>query len=224
VVESGSRAYGFHSTDSDYDMRGIYKRRLGDYLTLEKGPDQIAFMDGNKDFVFWDIRKALRLLVASNPSLLDWISSPIVYYTLGDIHRDLIALSAEYYSRSKYFHANYGLAKQHFRKYIVNQDRVELKIYLYTIRALAACRYVLLETFPPPINFNFQSAYPDHSESLHELVSMKKAGLEKDSLSNSDFNHFIEDELARLHYHRDDFKHINPPIEHANIFFRKVIA
>ena len=74
AVESGSRAYGFESADSDFDIRGIFKRALGNYLRLSVPADQIAITEGDKDYVLWDIRKAVKLLTESNPSILDWLT------------------------------------------------------------------------------------------------------------------------------------------------------
>ena len=79
AVESGSRAWGFASPDSDYDVRFIYIRRMEDYLKLEKVRDVIELpMDDVLDMNGWDLQKTLRLLYKSNPTLFEWFSSPIV--------------------------------------------------------------------------------------------------------------------------------------------------
>lgn len=80
AVESGSRAWGFASPDSDYDVRFIYVRPKEDYLRLEKTRDVIELpIEGELDINGWDLDKTLRLLRASNPTLFEWFSSPIVY-------------------------------------------------------------------------------------------------------------------------------------------------
>lgn len=79
-VESGSRAWGFASPDSDYDVRFIYVRPKEYYLRLEKKRDVIEWqLDETLDINGWDIQKALRLLHKSNPTLFEWNSSPIIY-------------------------------------------------------------------------------------------------------------------------------------------------
>ena len=81
-VESGSRAWGFASLDSDYDVRFIYVRNKEDYLKLNKNRDVIEWrLDDVLDINGWDIQKALRLLYKSNPTLIEWSMSPIVYKT-----------------------------------------------------------------------------------------------------------------------------------------------
>ncbi len=80
AVESGSRAWGFASPDSDYDVRFIYKRKKNDYLKLEKTRDVIELpIDDVLDINGWDLDKTLKLLYKSNPTLFEWLSSPIVY-------------------------------------------------------------------------------------------------------------------------------------------------
>jgi predicted nucleotidyltransferase len=80
AVESGSRAWGFESKDSDYDVRFIYIRKTEDYLKLEGNRDVIEWqLDDLLDINGWDIQKALRLLYKSNPVLFEWCHSPIVY-------------------------------------------------------------------------------------------------------------------------------------------------
>lgn len=80
AVESGSRAWGFASPDSDYDVRFVYIRRPEDYLRLDVVRDVIELpIDDVLDINGWDLQKTLRLLHKSNPTLFEWFSSPIVY-------------------------------------------------------------------------------------------------------------------------------------------------
>lgn len=80
AVESGSRAWGFESPDSDYDVRFIYVRQKEDYLRLDKIRDVIELpLNDVLDMNGWDLQKALRLLHKSNPTLFEWLASPIVY-------------------------------------------------------------------------------------------------------------------------------------------------
>ncbi|MDO8433705.1 MAG: nucleotidyltransferase domain-containing protein, partial [Candidatus Binatus sp.] len=82
AVESGSRAWGFSSTDSDYDVRFIYIRRPEWYLSidLENQRDVIEQPLADEiDLSGWDIRKALKLFHKSNPPLLEWLQCPVVY-------------------------------------------------------------------------------------------------------------------------------------------------
>ena len=64
AVESGSRAWGFASKDSDYDVRFVYVHRKEWYLTLIEGRDVIEELDsdGVMDFAGWDLKKALLLM------------------------------------------------------------------------------------------------------------------------------------------------------------------
>lgn len=80
AVESGSRAWGFASPDSDYDVRYVFIRTIKDYLRIDPLPDHIdGPLDEVQDYSGWDVKKALGLLGKSNPSLLEWLHSPIVY-------------------------------------------------------------------------------------------------------------------------------------------------
>lgn len=80
AIESGSRAWGFASKDSDYDVRFIYVRKRDDYLQLNKMRDVIEWqIDDVYDINGWDLKKALTLLHSSNPTLFEWAHSPIIY-------------------------------------------------------------------------------------------------------------------------------------------------
>ena len=80
AMESGSRAWGFPSQDSNYDVRFIYLRPVEDYLTVVPRRDVIERpVDAVLDVNGWDIRKAVALMLKSNAVLQEWLSSPVRY-------------------------------------------------------------------------------------------------------------------------------------------------
>ncbi|MEP7144556.1 MAG: nucleotidyltransferase domain-containing protein [Ferruginibacter sp.] len=81
ACETGSRAWGFPSPDSDYDIRFIYMHERDGYLSLNQRKDTIEWMDGDLDITGWDLRKSLVLLQKSNVPLIERFQSPIEYYS-----------------------------------------------------------------------------------------------------------------------------------------------
>ncbi|MBS4161445.1 nucleotidyltransferase domain-containing protein, partial [Klebsiella pneumoniae] len=80
AVESGSRAWGFPSQDSDYDVRFIYVHQKDWYLSIDEKRDVIERpIHESLDISGWELTKALRLFRKSNPPLLEWLSSEMVY-------------------------------------------------------------------------------------------------------------------------------------------------
>lgn len=152
-VESGSRAWGFSSPDSDYDVRFIYARPKEYYLRLDKTRDVIEWqLDETLDINGWDLQKALRLLHNSNPTLFEWNNSPIVYKTTdewGQISRML----NEYFDQRAGLHHYLNTAKSNFREYL-KRDKVKLKKYFYVLRPLLACEHIKEYGTPPPMLFD----------------------------------------------------------------------
>ena len=153
AVESGSRAWGFASPDSDYDVRFIYAREKNFYLMLEKTRDVIEWqLDDVLDVNGWDIQKALRLLHSSNPTLFEWSNSPIIYKTTDE----WAMLQKEI---NQYFLAKAGLYHYHstaignYREYLKG-DVVRLKKYFYVVRPILACKWILEKGCPPPMLFS----------------------------------------------------------------------
>lgn len=86
AIESGSRAWGFASPDSDYDVRMIYVQPLDWYLQLFEAKDTFEYIQNDLfdvpfDIAGWDIRKVLRLMYKSNALVFEWLNSPIVYHS-----------------------------------------------------------------------------------------------------------------------------------------------
>ncbi len=79
AIESGSCAWGFTSTDSDWDVRYIYFHHLNWYLKIDNQVDyQEEILENDIDLAGWELKKALRLFRKSNPTILEWLNSPFI--------------------------------------------------------------------------------------------------------------------------------------------------
>ena len=153
AVESGSRAWGFASPDSDFDVRFIYVRPKNEYLRLDRGRDVIEFpIDGVLDINGWDLNKALKLLYKSNPTLFEWFSSPIVYREtpFADEFRSVMQ---KFFSSKRGLSHYLSMAGSNYREYLKG-DAVKAKKYFYVLRPVLACRWILDYGTPPPMLFS----------------------------------------------------------------------
>ena len=129
AVESGSRAWGFASADSDYDVRFVYVRRVEDYAALSVPRDVIERpIEGELDLSGWDLRKALSLGLRWNPALVEWLTSPIVYAESGweaSALRRLFVSARQ--SRTALIRHYYGLASCQFGRHIDGRAEVDRK-------------------------------------------------------------------------------------------------
>ncbi len=163
AVESGSRAWGFASPDSDYDVRFIYVRPKDFYLRLDKTRDVIEWqLDDTLDINGWDVSKALTLLYKSNPTLFEWNSSPIVYKTT-DEWKNISSIINKYFVAKSGVYHYLSTAKSNYREYLKGEN-VRLKKYFYVLRPLLACKWILAEGTPPPMLFSeLMEKYLDES-------------------------------------------------------------
>lgn len=152
-VESGSRAWGFESPDSDYDVRFIYVRKKDFYLKLEKTRDVIEWqLDDVFDINGWDIQKTLRLLYKSNPTVFEWSNSPIVY-RVSDKWDSFKLLLNDYFDVKKGLYHYCSTARSDYKKHL-SGEKVKLKKYFYVLRTLLACEWILDKGTPPPMLFS----------------------------------------------------------------------
>ena len=152
-VESGSRAWGFASPDSDYDVRFIYVRPKEYYLRLEKKKDVIEWqLDETLDINGWDIQKALRLLHKSNPTLFEWNSSPIIYKTTNEWDSISEVINKYFVKKSGLYHY-LSTAKSNYREYL-HGETVRTKKYFYVLRPILACKWIIKHGTPPPMLFD----------------------------------------------------------------------
>lgn len=203
ACESGSRAWGFASPDSDYDVRFIYAHKLSWYLTIKEGLDVIErpIID-ELDINGWDLRKALRLLQANNPTLLEWLQSSIVYYQ-HQVITQLQLLARQFYSPIKSHYHYASMAKKNFRSYL-QAEEVRYKKYLYVLRPLLAVKWIEAGLdIPPPILFDELVVKLVEDSALltdiAELLTLKKQANEAEyGLRRPVIQQFIEHELVRL--------------------------
>ena len=230
ACESGSRAWGFPSADSDYDVRFIYLRKPDWYLSIdvEDRRDVIERpINDELDISGWDLRKALKLLWKSNPPLLEWLVSPIVYKETFSITEKLRAAVAEFYSPISSYHHYLHMAQGNYREFL-RGDTVWVKKYFYVLRPLLAMKWIKAEVGPVPIEFQALVDKCVESEELKQaidnLLARKKAGQELDRRPKiAVISDFIEGELERLKTVIDLEKRIKPDFDKLNALFRNAL-
>jgi predicted nucleotidyltransferase len=172
AVESGSRAWGFPSADSDYDVRFIYVHPPEFYLTVFPKRDVIEKpIDKLLDIGGWDVRKALGLMMRSNAALLEWLHSPVRYRDVSEtIQRfldlaytsvDLTALAYHYDRQARRSHDDIVAAN----------GAVRLKTYFYALRPALALMWLRTHDKPPPMALRSLMAGLDLPRELGDCVS-----------------------------------------------------
>ena len=152
AVESGSRAWGFASADSDYDVRFIYVHRPEQYLRIDSMKDVIEWqLDEVLDINGWDLRKALLAFAKGNPNVMEWANSPIIYRK--SKHWDALREAAmHYFSEKSALCHYYGTANSTLKGYLTG-DRIRYKKYFYALRPLLCCRWIEKYHTAPPMEF-----------------------------------------------------------------------
>ena len=199
AAESGSRAWGFASADSDFDVRFIYARELSDYLKLEKQRDVIELpVDAVWDINGWDLKKALKLLHDGNPTLLEWLHSPIIYKT-SDAAEQLLHCSQNFNVRRAAFHY-LKIAENVYAQ--CSGSQIQPIKYLYVMRGLLACQWILEKACTPPVRFtDLMTAELNDplSQILLDLMAAKQQACEKDTINRIEaLDLFIESQLIAL--------------------------
>ena len=204
AIESGSRAWGFHSPDSDYDIRFIYVRPKDFYLSIdvEDQRDVIEYpIVDDIDLNGWDLRKALRLLAKSNPGIVEWLHSPIIYSQDGGFQTQAMKLLTEFYSIEKGIYHYRSSAKTNYQQFL-RGEMVKLKKYFYVLRPLLAVRWLEQYGTIAPIEFDRLRGVLHDVEVQHainKLLEFKKNASEKaEQKPMPVLQHFIEVELLRL--------------------------
>ncbi|WP_139490621.1 nucleotidyltransferase domain-containing protein [Brevibacillus dissolubilis] len=204
AIESGSRAWGFASDNSDYDVRFVYQRPVRDYIRIQPHRDVIEVpISGDLDINGWDLPKAMELFAKSNPGLLEWLFSPIVYLEQGDFADTLRKLAREHYSLKRLSHHYLSMAETNYTRHIAGKDEVMLKKYLYVIRPLICIHWMEQKQTPPPTSvwetLEEITMADDVRKRILDLLHAKQQGSELGKEGKDEFlNGYIDSEIHRI--------------------------
>lgn len=200
AVESGSRAWGFASPDSDYDVRFVYVRSLEDYLKINEPRDVIEWqLDEVLDINGWDLKKALYHFAKGNATLFEWSGSPIVYRTTDEWEKTK-NVAKDYFSEKSAIYHYYGTANSTLQGYLMN-EMVRYKKYFYALRPLLAAQYIEKYHDVPPVLFDDllkMDISSDLRNGIDELLEIKKRTTEGEENPHIPvIKKFIDEETPR---------------------------
>jgi len=203
-IESGSRAWGFASPDSDYDVRFIYAHPKDWYISLFEKRDVIERpIDKVLDISGWDIKKALHLMLKANGPLYEWLSSPIVYRQKPEQAEILKKLAMSCYNPVAIFYHYKAMTKSKTSE-LLGQNDVKLKTCLYALRTAMCCEWIIKHASPPPVVFNellvsyFESQANNALQlEIENLLKQKKGVGEKQVMPKSEIiENYLQEALA----------------------------
>lgn len=181
VVESGSRAWGVESPDSDYDVRFIYVRSEEDYLRLEPKRDVIEWkLDEVLDINGWDLKKTLVQIHKGNANIFEWANSPIVYKDTEEWQR-IYEVCRPYFSVKSAWAHYVGLARSTSMRFL-QEEKVSYKKYIYALRPLLTCMYIEKTRGIPPVRLRdllSQELPKSFVENVENMLQVKEQENEK---------------------------------------------
>lgn len=174
AVESGSRAWGFASPDSDYDIRFIYRHEKDWYLSPWDKDETIEFMtEDDLDGSGWDLRKTFHLLLKSNAALLSWFYSPVVYVKNERFYDLFKPLADECFSPVAVFYHYLSMSKKYLEA--CRGDEAKLKSYFYLLRTALTGKWILEKGTVPPVLFSELLVLTDDftRKKIENLIALK---------------------------------------------------
>ncbi|MEP6746914.1 MAG: nucleotidyltransferase domain-containing protein [Bacteroidota bacterium] len=225
ACETGSRAWGFPSPDSDYDIRFVYMHERDWYLSLSQRKDTIEIMDGDLDITGWDLRKCLSLLKKSNAPLIERFVSPLEYFAKAGFKNEFKTLIENYYSPTAVFYHHYSLAGK-FWADIKNVNEYKLKSWFYLVRSLLSCNWIIKKKSVLPMDIEGLMTLIDEESrgKLRELIKLK-AGVGEKYLhtKNEQMNDWIEKLWILIETSKENLGVSSPHYSLLNEFFLKKV-
>jgi len=225
ACETGSRAWGFPSPDSDYDIRFVYMHTRDWYLGLSQRKDTIEIMDGDLDIAGWDLKKCLMLLQKSNAPLIERFQSPVEYYATPGFKEEFKKLVESYYSPIAVFYHHHSLAKK-FWEELKEKEEYKLKSVFYLVRSLLSCNWILEDNAVLPMDIFGLMKYVSEKqkEKLNELIALKATVGEKHLYPQDKIlNEWITDWLEKAEVGKGKLQPNKNDMGQLNQFFLKML-
>lgn len=232
ACEAGSRAWGFASPDSDFDVRIVYTYPKDTYLSIYEPTDHFSFMEKQEeailDFSGWDLRKVLGNMRKSNAVVFEWLQSPIVYQEQDAFRSRLLEVALSYFSAKSIIFHYLGICHNTIKTYI-SGDRIKIKKYFYILRPLLAAKWVADRNTIPPVEFcRLLELVQDNSGlivAIGQLLAEKQVAKEGKMISlRPEIEEFVAEERARLTALSEQMPHIQMDPETLNVFFREALS
>jgi hypothetical protein len=225
--ESGSRAWGFPSPDSDYDVRFIYAKPMESYLSIKKEDDFLSFpINDELDVYGWDIKKVLQLVYKSNTTPFEWLQSPIVYMEQDGFKETLFELCQNYFNAKGNIHHYIGIAKNAFDS-VNDNNEIKIKKLFYVLRSLLSAKWCVEKKSIAPMTIQeLMAVLPVEFQSLvNDLIVIKstanEATLIKIDLALKDF---IVNELEKCSLAADTMSKPIFDVNLLNQFFKNILT
>lgn len=221
AIENGSRNWGIESKNSDYDVRFVYKRSIKEYLKINKREEVIMQhydAEGKKcpqqgcyyDIVGFDIYKFSKMLSSSNPQVIEWLTSKIIY--CGERSKTFTHYALTNFNPISLYYHYKSMCKSNYEKYIKSYNEVTYKKYLYAMRGLINAKFVQHFKEIPPIDFpetiqksRTKTITDGIANKMLDIIRLKKEGKEKDIIGNiPEVDNFIEEFLKK----NDEMKNV----------------
>ena len=230
ACESGSRAWGFESADSDYDVRFIYVNHIDWYMSVDIDVKRDVIekpIDGDLDINGWELRKSLKLLKKSNPPLLEWFGSPIVYKKVDGFYNEFKKLMPKVYNPRACHYHYLNMAKKNYREYL-RGDIVWIKKYFYVLRPILAVKWIEGGYGVVPMEFmeivNKVVENKRLKRAIENLVKRKKTGEElKRGKKISIISEYITKEIDKYESMQIEYEIPGLISDEIDNFYRKMI-
>ena len=188
---------------NNYEVLTSMNGKEGLSLALSSNPDLIV-LDINLPYMSgFDVFKFVKMLSASNPTTIEWLTTDIVYY--GMQNKVFREFAVKNFNPIALYHHYKSMCKSNYLKYLKSGNLITYKKYLYAYRGLINAKWVVHKKSVPPIIFTDalkgikKILSKEILEKLNEIIKLKSKGREKDIIIRGGQNIYpreIEDYLS----------------------------